>query len=257
MFLIMNKLFYNAIITMSILACMMLCFLGTASADSGAEYTIIKTTVPPKVDGKLDDIIWKFVTPAELTLTNQRAKATKKSLAYAVYDKDYLYFAFHRFDKDLKKLVANAGARDGNVWEDDEFELFLDTNHDHATYWQLCINVKNVLWDCKNSGGGCQGGENTNWETAASKGEKEDWFAEVKISFKDLGVKQTPKPKDVWGVNFCGRVMSGIDEWVTWSDIGASFHVPTGFGNMIFSSESAAVSSRGKLPVVWGKIKNQ
>ena len=253
----MNKLLISMTVIMSVLACLMLCFLERASADSGAEYIIIRTTLPPNIDGILNDLIWKAVKPAEIALTNQSAEATKKSLAYGAYDDDYLYFAFHRFDKDLNKLVVVAQNRDGAVWSDDEFELFLDMNHDHTTYWQLCLNVENVQCDCCNSGAACDNAEDTDWDTATSQGAKEDWFAEVKVAFKDLDVRQTPKPDDVWGVNFCGHVKSGIDEWVTWSDIGSSFHTPTGFGNMIFSKESAAVSPAGKLPIVWGQVKNQ
>lgn len=232
-------------------------FLLSLWADSGAEYTIIRTTVPPRIDGKLDDIIWKLAQPAELALINAKGtKATKKSLAYAVYDDNFIYVAFHRIDKDLGKIVANTKNHDGNVWEDDEFELFLDVDHDHVTYWQVCVNTLNTIWDCYNPGGGCNGGDNIECETNVSVGPKEDWFAEIKIAFKALGVKNTPKPNDVWGVNFCGRVRTGIDEWVTWSDIGPSFHVPTGFGNMIFSSKALAVKPVNKLPISWGIIKN-
>ena len=225
-------------------------------ADSGAEYTIIRTTVPPRIDGKLDDIIWSLTKPAEIGLINANGvKATKMSLAYAVYDNDFIYTAFHRIDKDIKNLAANFQGRDSNVWEDDEFELFLDVDHDHSTYWQIAVNALNAIWDCYNPGGGCNGGDNIECQTAVSVGKKEDWFAEIKVSLKELGVKQTPKAGDIWGVNFCGHVKTGIDEWVTWSDIGASFHTPAGFGNMIFTSESASVNGYGKLPVFWGAIK--
>lgn len=236
---------------------MTLCFIQNASSDSGAEYSIIRTTLPPKIDGKLDDTVWKYAEPAELALTNNGTKVTKESLAYGVYDDSFLYFGFHRFDKDLNKLLTNAKTRDGNVWEDDEFELFLDTSHDHTTYWQICINTANVIWDCQNPGGGCGGGANIDWETATTIGAKEDWFAEIKISYKELDVETAPKPGDVWGVNFCGHVLSGVDEWVTWSDIGASFHVPTGFGNMIFSNKAAAVEPTGKISILWGQIKEK
>lgn len=141
-------------------------------AGSGAEYTIIRATVPPRIDGKLDDVVWSLITPAELALTNNRTEATKLSLAYAVYDDKFIYVGFHRFEPDLKKLVTNAQNRDGSVWEDDEFELFLDVNHDHLDYWQICINSDNVIWDCFNSGGGCDGAENTDWETATSLGQR-------------------------------------------------------------------------------------
>ena len=238
--------------------CSILCLLYTSAlASTDAEYTIVRTSVPPKIDGNLNDVVWKFVEPAELALTNQGGKATKKSLAYAVYDNTYLYFAFHRLDKDINKLKADAAGRDGSVWEDDEFELFLDANYDQATYWQLCINSENGLFDCYNSGGGCDVAEDTDWDTATKLGEKEDWFAEVRVSFKNLDVKEVPKDRDVWGLNFCGRVMSGVDEWVTWADIGAAFHVPTGFGTMIFSKEVRTIDCLDKLPVVWGQVKNQ
>lgn len=235
------------------------CVCSYPFADSGAEYTIIKATTPPKIDGKLDDVIWKFVEPAKIGLKNAfGVKATKESLAYAVYDDKAIYVAFHRLDKDVKSIKATVGNRDGNVWEDDEFELFLDVDHDHVTYWQICLNSLNTIWDCYNSGAGCNGGDNLNWETATSVGATQDWFAEIKVTLSELGVKTPPKVGDVWGVNFAGHVISGvIDEWVTWSDIGPSFHVPKGFGNMIFSNKKALVSSSGKLPSLWAEIKSQ
>lgn len=232
-----------------------LCFSEKAIADSGAEYNIIRVTLPPKIDGKLDDIIWKYAEPAEIGLTNTGAKATKLSIAYGVYDDNFLYFAFHRKEKDLGKLEADAKGRDSAIWDDDEFELFIDTNHDHKTYWQICVNSANEIFDCENSGANCDNAVNIDFETAASLGAKEDWFLEIKISYKELKAKQTPKPGDVWGVNFCGHVKSGIDEWVTWSNIGASFHKPDGFGNMTFSSKSAALKSNGKASTLWGLLK--
>ena len=241
-------------IAILISVCAVLHFAEGASADSGAEYTIARTSAPPRIDGKLDDPVWTVVEPAELALTDQGVEATKKSLAYGVYDDDFLYFGFHRIDDDLGKLKLDAQNRDGNVWEDDEFELFLDANHDHATYWQICLNGDNVIWDCYNPGAGCNGGNDTDWETATDIDNDEDWFAEIKVSFKALDTK-TPKAGDVWGVNFCGHVLTGLDEWVTWSDIGPSFHTPTGFGNMTFSGEVLAVGSAGKLSTLWGRMK--
>lgn len=226
-------------------------------SDSGAEYIIIKTTVPPVIDGKLNDIIWKFTEPAKIALTNAKGVPCKKqSLAYAVYDNANFYVGFHRLDKDLGKIAAVFKNRDSNVWEDDEFELFIDVDHDHKTYWQIAVNTNNAIWDCYNSGGGCNGGDNINCETAVSLGAKEDWFAEIKVALKDLDVKEVPKQGTIWGINFAGHVKTGIDEWVTWSDIGPSFHVPTGFGNGIFSSKTANISRLGKLPYLWGCIKS-
>lgn len=249
----------KVIIVISILTGIALLLAVTAIADSGAEYTIIKTTVPPKIDGKLNDVIWKFTEPAVIGLTNANGvKCKKKSNAYMVYDDNAIYVGLQRFDKDLDSIIANAKNRDGNVWEDDEFELFIDVDHDHATYWQIAVNTNNAVWDCYNPGGGCDGALNlkSDPQTAVSLGAKEDWFAEIKVPLKDLDVKETPKAGTVWGINFAGHVLSGIDEWVTWSDIGASFHVPAGFGNGIFSSKSASVSPSGKLPFLWGLLKS-
>ena len=248
----------KAIIVISILTGMLLLLAGTILADSGAEYIIIKTTVPPRIDGKLDDIIWKFTEPAVIGLINANGvKAKKKSNAYMVYDNNAIYVGFQRFDKDLDSIKADTKNRDGNVWEDDEFELFIDVDHDHATYWQIAVNPNNAVWDCYNPGGGCDGANNlkTEPQTAVSLGVKEDWFAEIKIPLKDLDVKETPKAGTIWGINFAGHVLTGLDEWVTWSDIGASFHVPAGFGNGTFSSKSASVSSSDKLPSLWGLLK--
>jgi hypothetical protein len=256
---IMARSTEKVIIVISILTGVVLFFTLTVLADSGAEYTIMKTSVPPKIDGKLNDVVWKFAEPAVIGLINANGvKAQKKSNAYMVYDDNAIYVGFQRFDKDLDSIVANTKNHDGNVWEDDEFELFLDVDHDQSTYWQIAINTNNAIFDCYNPGGGCDNVQNlkSDPQTAVSLGAKEDWFAEIKIPLKDLDVKETPKAGTIWGLNFAGHVLSGIDEWVTWSDIGASFHVPTGFGIGIFSIKLASVSPLGKLPFLWGLLKS-
>jgi len=232
-----------------------------ASDPAGSKMDIVQTSVPPKIDGNLDDIIWKLATPVRLTRTNEGGKVPPEvqSEAWCVYDEKNLYIAYRCLEPDPKKLKTVVKARDGNpIWEDDEIEYFVDPGHTHAKpgYFQFIINAANVQFDNKPGAGDV--GWNADWKSAVKVGDSKDWFVELEISFKALEVKSPPKPGEVWGMNFTRHVMTiPGTPWTTWSDTGPSFHTPTRFGDVTFKAETLAVDPKGKMAVRWGVLKTR
>jgi hypothetical protein len=144
---------------------------------------------------------------------------------YVCYDDKNLYVAYYNPEPKMKNLVADATDRDGNAWEDDSNEFFVDPTAGKKDYLQFIVNTKNVLYDGK----GKDGSWNSNAKTAVKKTD-DAWSLEMCIPLADLGVEGSPKGT-TWTANFCrNRRTEGDAQALSWSDTGESFHNPDAFG---------------------------
>ena len=103
---------------------------------------------PPTIDGKLDDIIWQrgadvfdFVS---MDIVHSPSVRTE---AWVAYDDKYYYVAMRCHEPFPDMLKTSTTERDGQVWNDDSVEIFLDTNRDRKTYYQFIVNANGVLYD--------------------------------------------------------------------------------------------------------------
>lgn len=238
----------------SMILAFMICAVALAH-ESGYVYEAMRTKNPPKIDGKLDDLVWKLAPSVRLENINTGGKVKEEyvSLAWAVYDDTHIYVAFKNGEPNPKKITTVSPGHDKSVWKDDENELFIEPNHAGSKpYFHIMINAANVTQDDEN--GGAEGAwEPKSLKSATSIGD-DHWVLELKIAFADLNVKEVPTGK-TWGWNFNRHIVSGVDIWTGWSETGPSFHTPTRFGDLIFSEETLSVSPKGKLTISWGRVK--
>jgi hypothetical protein len=138
----------------------------------------------------------------------------------------------------MARLVANAKIHDGEVWFDDSLEIFLDTHHDHTTYFQLVANSRGTRFERT----AADLSWTAPWEAAAQR-EAEAWVLEVAIPFASLGM-DPPPAGEVWGFNLCReRYAGGSQELSNWSDTGGNFHRPQQFGHLLFAGSAGASPS--------------
>lgn len=226
--------------------------------EKGYEVTIPRALLAPKIDGDAGDIIWRFAPEVVVDNINTGGKVKKDeiSTAKAVYDNDNIYVLFINKSLDTKKMQRVAPGHDGNVWKDEENELFIDVEHDAAKpYYHIMINADNVTQDAHN--GANENGWEPKLESATKINDaKKHWVLEVKIPFKDLDVKKAPTG-DTWGLNFNRHIVpkGGKDTWTGWATTGPSFHTPNRFGNLTFGNDTFAVSPKDKATTTWGKLK--
>jgi hypothetical protein len=222
----------------------------------GVDITAVKITTPPTIDGVLDDAVWKVANSVTdfVVFPGATKKATNQTVAMIAYDDANLYVAYHCEEPNTGKLKTVVKDRDGSpIWNDDEIELFIDTEGDGAApYFQFIVNAANVQFDMWKGKGDV--GWNGKWTSEVKVG-TDAWDVEILIPFSDLGT--TPKPGDTWGVNFTRHVMTvSPDEWTTWSPIAAGgFHQPQLFGKLNFGEAVTPVNSKGKLATTWGAVK--
>jgi len=102
-----------------------------------AEVTIYMTDSPPEIDGELNDSCWKYAVAVTDFVIYAKVKPTTcldQTIVHICYDKNALYVAYENAESKTSSYKVDETQRDGKVWEDDEDELFLDTNLDRYSY---------------------------------------------------------------------------------------------------------------------------
>ncbi len=242
------------LMTIGLLLASMFVTVGFAH-EPGYEMTIPQITAPPRIDGNLDDAIWRVAAPVEWGNINTGGEVNRNqfSRSWAVYDDGFVYVAFENLEPDTANLTTDQKDRDIDVWKDDAAELFIEPNNVGAEpYFQIVINADNVTYDDEN------GGAKRVWDPhleSATQVYNDRWVLEVKIPFEDLGVDKTPIG-DIWGWNFNRHIVTNASIWTGWATTGPSFHTPERFGDLTFGMIVTSVSPSDRLVGTWGNIKS-
>ena len=93
---------------------------------------------PPKIDGVLDDDVWKSAPIHAGFLQsepNEGDEATEKTTFQIAYDDEAIYFGVFCYDSEPENIVCRLTRRDGRI-EADSISISLDPHYDHQTgYW--------------------------------------------------------------------------------------------------------------------------
>jgi len=188
------------------------------------------------LDGKLDESMWKKASRVPVGI-NIVTMFPHSSFAYAslCYDRNNLYVGFYS-PKGKRPLASKAAERDGRVWLDDAFELFLIPDLSKKNdFCQFIFNAKGTMLD----GRGGASKWNSRVKRKAYVGD-DYWTVEVAVPFRELGASP-PRPGDVWMGNFCRdwyRPLPANPVYTTWAYAGTSFlDNPERFGKLVFSGK--------------------
>jgi len=195
------------------------------------------TDSPPEIDGELNDSCWQYaVAVTDFVIYAMLVPMTclDQTIVHICYDKNALYVAYENAESKTGSYKVDETQRDGKVWEDDEDELFLDTNLDRYSYYQFITSVANVQYDAID---GAEYRKEWNGEyRSATKEFDNGWVLEMAIPFASIETV-APDTGTVWGVNFCRHQFGGgrLGQWQNWSGIlFGTFNQPGKFGDMIF-----------------------
>ena len=133
-------------------------------------YVCMTAETAPVIDGKLDDAAWKsapwsadFVDIEGDIKPKPRFRTRMKML----WDKNALYIAA---EMEEPHLWANLAAHDSVIFQDPDFEVFIDPDGDNHLYGELELNAKNTTWDLLLSKPYKDGGKALNaWEIMGLK----------------------------------------------------------------------------------------
>jgi hypothetical protein len=234
---------------------------------------------PLQIDGKLDEPSWRDTKWSEPFMDIDGVRrpplATRVKM---LWDDEYFYVAAELEEPDIWGTLTK---RDSVIFQDNDFELFIDPDGDTHMYYELEINALGTVWDLmliqpyRDGGPAIHAWDISGLRTAVDvrgtinkPGDRDEgWSVEIAMPWEVLREaapnKALPRPGDQWRVNF-SRVEWHVDSrdgkytkrrddkglkplpeenWV-WSPQGAvNMHMPERWGYVRFSAGPAAATS--------------
>lgn len=189
------------------------------------------------VDGRLEEGTWSTASRVPLPINaSTMYPYSQWAWASVCYDDDNFYVGFSA-DKAPGPLVATAHQRDGKVWEDDAFELFLTpTPKTPNDFFQFAFNSAAVVFDARHGRSGWNG--KVSVKTAVAD---DHWTLEAAIPFAELGAG-APKAGETWLGNFCrdwARPRPAQPIYTGWAYIQGGFLMePEKYGRLVFTDST-------------------
>lgn len=177
-----------------------------------------KITNPPKIDGKLDDGVWKNLPVATLDITwlpEYGKVPTRKTEVKVVYDNTAIYIGAMLYDSVPANINTQLSERDGQS-NADNFTVGLDTYDDDLNGYRFIVSAAGVQNDQRIS-------LNSNndlswdavWESEVSITEN-GWICEIKIPYSAIRFPTTEVQN--WGLQF-NRSVNKTGEYILWSPV--------------------------------------
>jgi hypothetical protein len=167
-----------------------------------------RTSAEVKLDGVLDDEVWKLATPISgflQTEPKESAPASEDTEVRIAFDGDSLYIAAYCHDREPDKLIVAALRKDFKEDEQDTFGVALDTFQDRRNGYIFYTNAEGAKADQQFANEGRE--VNASWDAVwwvATQRVDDGWVAEIRIPFKALRFE--PSERATWGINFSRRI---------------------------------------------------
>ncbi|MFC1492321.1 DUF5916 domain-containing protein [candidate division KSB1 bacterium] len=217
---ILTKVF-TIIITLAIVSSTLSAQAGRGSdkpSPGDREYTVKKVTGSPRIDGRLDDDVWKAAQFDAGFLQREPvegAEPSERTEFAMIYDDDNLYIGIRCFDSDPDAIRATEMRRDQPLDDDDCLEIILDTFDDKRSAFYFATNALGVRIDGKMNDEGKN--INNNWDgvwLCRSLIDDDGWNVEIAIPLQTLRFREGSNA--VWNANIV-RQIRRKNEFVYWS----------------------------------------
>lgn len=218
---------------MKVFSTLILAFLLTLNlgAQDKKKYTITRTDTAPKIDGVLNDEVWKTAQIAtdfvqfEPTV-GKTMPENKRTEVKMTYDDTGIYIAAYLYDtpEDMMKQFTQ---RD-DFGQSDFFAAVFNPNNDAQNNTEFFVFSSGTQADASESPGN---GEDFRWNAvweSAVKTVNDGWIVEMKIPYRALRFTQQENP--IWGIQF-HRHYRTTREQNTWNPVDVTSGAGIGFFN--------------------------
>lgn len=167
------------------------------------------TDRPPRIDGRLDEALWKTIEPID-DLTQKRplegAAPSESTHVFIAYDDDALYVGARMFRRDPASIPRSVTRRDG-FGNAESFSITLDTHLDRRTAYEFGVSAGGVKNDAHLSQDNEMRGRESQYDPiwdAQVVVDSLGWTAELRIPFSQLRFSDAEEQR--WGVQ--------LDRWI-------------------------------------------
>ena len=166
---------------------------------------IVRAVTTPKIDGKLDDEIWKNASQLGPFVNFRTAThpLETKTMGHMAYDNTNLYIGVRCEDPAMDKI------RVGDIQNDEDeiiaagslIQVAIATDEQASKYYYICVAYDNQRWDALTARGDYPdeiNGKNSSWDGEyehATHVDKTFWSVEMAIPWATLN-RQAPKAGD-------------------------------------------------------------
>ncbi len=243
----------------------LLLLLGGCMSSHPRTYVAGRVPSPPVIDGRLDDEAWQQAPwTAEFIDIEGEAKPRPRfrTRAKMTWDEDHFYVAAWMAEPHVWGTLTD---RDSIIYNDNDFEVFIDPDGDSHDYYELEVNALNTQFDLMLTRPyRCGGTYDIGWDiqglqTAVdvvgtlndASDRDEAWTMEIAIPWASLASHANrpvpPEDGDHWWVNF-SRV-----QWRHELEGGNYRRIPeTREDNWVWSKQDAIDMHR---PQYWGRVQ--
>lgn len=232
------------------------------AAQPPREYVCHRAPSPVHIDGRLDDPAWRsapWTTDFVDIEGPSRPRPRFRTRAKMLWDDQYLYVAAELTEPDV---WATLMVHDSVIFQDNDFEVFLNPSGDSLNYFEFEINALNTGWDLFLPKPYKQGGRADNsWDipglqTAVHvdgtlndpRDRDRGWTVEIALpwsAFKSRAPVKRPLAGETWRINF-SRV-----EWRVETDGGHYKKAPGREDNWVWSPQGIVDMH---VPEKWGFV---
>lgn len=194
--------------------------------DGRYELLAIPTTGPIRLDGALDEPVWRSAPPATDFVQSEPREgqpATEQTEAWVAFDRDNLYIAAFLHDTDADAAIVNDIRKDFREDDQDDFEVILDTFRDRRNGYVFITNPAGGRVDRQiaNEGREINASWDAIWDVRTQR-RADGWTVEMRIPFRTL--RFVPGDGQSWGINFSRRIRRR-NEVTFWSPVPRSFNL--------------------------------
>jgi len=212
-----------------------------------ADYPVVTahtTDQQPRIDGVLDDSVWDEAVPITDFLQRDPvlgAPATERTEVRILRDGANLYLGFRCFDAEPDQIIANTMRRDGDLGDDDNVQVILDTYDDRRGGFFFATNPLGARLDIALSSEGRS--HNKSWDgvwRCRARTDSLGWTAEMAIPLDQL--RYAVSDDATWGLNIARTIRRKNEQ---------TFLVPPpmayGFSGHLRTSRLATLEGLGRL----------
>ncbi len=178
--------------------------------------TAVRTELPPKLDGELNDACWQNAPVMSDFITNSPVfgkPACEKAEVRIVYTNEAIYIGAYLY-QDGAKVRTDLSKRDAGSTAD-QFHVGLDTYLDRQNAFRFEISAGGVQRDLKMSPNNVDVSWDAVWD-ARVKVHADGWVVEMEIPFS--AIRFPKKSEQLWGLQFA-RQIQYANEFSSWSPV--------------------------------------
>ncbi len=179
--------------------------------------TRINTT--PKIDGVLDDEVWKNLPVygdflmLQPNNNGEKERITHKTEVKMAYDNKAVYFAVYLYDDDPDKILKQFSQRDQIFVQADWFSININTLNDKINETNFYVTSAGTIGDSRGESGNEDFQFDVVFQSNISYDEK-GWYAEFKIPYNALRFPEVAVQD--WSINFF-RQIRHLNETYSWN----------------------------------------